>query len=59
MLKTIKLLKMRRALIKESDWFEKHPAVQARFEELEDWCEELENKLNKLENDIRKPEKPN
>ena len=49
---------MRRALIKESDWFEKHPAVQARFEELEDWCEELENRLNKLENDINKPEKP-
>lgn len=55
MLKTIKLLRMRKVLIKESDWFEKHPAVQARFEELEDWCEELENKLNKLENDINEP----
>ena len=47
---------MRKALIKESDWFDNHPAVQARFEEIEDWCEELENKLNKLEDDISEPE---
>tara|TARA_Y100000114_G_C11703722_1_gene299801 strand:- start:607 stop:753 length:147 start_codon:yes stop_codon:yes gene_type:complete len=35
-------------MMKASKFFDKNPSVQARFEELEDWCEELEEKIHKL-----------
>ena len=34
---------------KASKWFDKNPAAQARFEDLEDWIEELEDRIIKLE----------
>ena len=37
------------AMQKASKWFDKNPAAQARFEDLEDWLEELEDRLEKLE----------
>ena len=32
------------AMQKASKWFEKNPAAQARFEDLEDWLEEVEER---------------
>ena len=37
------------AMRKASKWFDKNPAAQARFEDLEDWLEEHEERLEKLE----------
>ena len=37
------------ALHKDSEWFEKNPAAQARFEDVEDWCEELEDRVIEVE----------
>jgi len=37
------------AMQKASKWFDKNPAAQARFEDLEDWLEEHEERLEKLE----------
>lgn len=34
---------------KASKWFDKNPAAQARFEDLEDWIEELEDRIIVLE----------
>lgn len=34
---------------KASKWFDKNPAAQARFEDLEDWLEELEERVEKIE----------
>ena len=36
-------------LHKDSEWFEKNPAAQMRFEDLEDWIEELEDRVIALE----------
>ena len=36
-------------LHKDSEWFEKNPAAQMRFEDLEDWIEELEERIIELE----------
>ena len=36
-------------LHKDSEWFEKNPAAQMRFEDVEDWCEELEDRVIELE----------
>ena len=36
-------------LHKDSEWFEKNPAAQMRFEDLEDWIEELEERVIELE----------
>jgi hypothetical protein len=36
-------------LHKDSKWFEKNPAAQARFEDVEDWCEELEDRVIEVE----------
>ena len=33
----------------DSRWFEKNPAAQMRFEDVEDWCEELEDRVIELE----------
>ena len=35
-------------LHKDSEWFEKNPAAQMRFEDLEDWIEELEERVIEL-----------
>lgn len=40
------------AMRKASKWFDKNPAAQARFEDLEDWLEEHEERLNKLEEQV-------
>lgn len=40
------------AMQKASKWFDKNPAAQARFEDLEDWLEEHEERLNKLEEQV-------
>ena len=37
------------AMYKASKWFDRHPAAQARFEDLEDWIEELEERIIQLE----------
>ena len=37
---------------KASKWFDKNPAAQARFEDLEDWLEEHEERLEKLEEQL-------
>ena len=37
------------AMRKASKWFDKNPAAQARFEDLEDWLEELEERVEKIE----------
>lgn len=37
------------AMRKASKWFDKNPAAQARFEDLEDWIEELEDRIIALE----------
>lgn len=34
---------------RDSQWYEKHPTIQARFEEIEDWLEEMEEALYELE----------
>ena len=34
---------------KDSRWFEKNPAAQLRFEDIEDWTEELEDRIIYLE----------
>ena len=34
---------------KDSQWFEKNPAAQMRFEDNEDWLEELEERIIELE----------
>jgi len=34
---------------KDSRWFEKNPAAQMRFEDIEDWTEELEDRIIHLE----------
>ena len=36
-------------MYKASKWFDKNPAAQARFEDLEDWIEELEERIIQLE----------
>jgi hypothetical protein len=41
-------------MMKGSKFFDKNPAVQGRFEELEDWCEELENKIYKLNKRLKR-----
>ena len=40
------------AMRKASKWFDKNPAAQARFEDLEDWLEEHEERLEKLEEQL-------
>lgn len=40
------------AMRKASKWFDKNPAAQARFEDLEDWLEEHEERLKKLEEQV-------
>ena len=40
------------AMQKASKWFDKNPAAQARFEDLEDWLEEHEERLEKLEKQV-------
>ncbi len=40
------------AMQKASKWFDKNPAAQARFEDLEDWLEEHEERLEKLEEQL-------
>ena len=42
------LLKEYRMLMKGSRFFDKNPVVQARFEELEEWCIELEEEIQEL-----------
>ena len=39
-------------MYKASKWFDKNPAAQARFEDLEDWIEELEERIKKDEGQI-------
>ena len=34
---------------RDSRWYEKHPTIQARFEEIEEWLEELEERIVELE----------
>jgi hypothetical protein len=48
----IKFLREWWAMQKASKWFDKNPAAQARFEDLEDWLEEHEERLNKLEEQV-------
>ena len=40
------------AMQKASKWFDKNPAAQARFEDLEDWLEEVEERLEEIEKHI-------
>ena len=40
------------AMRKARKWFDKNPAAQARFEDLEDWLEEHEERLEKLEEQL-------
>ena len=40
------------AMQKASKWFDKNPAAQARFEDLEDWLEEVEERLEEIEKEI-------
>jgi len=40
------------AMQKASKWFEKNPAAQARFEDLEDWLEEVEERLEQIEKHV-------
>jgi hypothetical protein len=48
----IKFLREWWAMQRASKWFDKNPAAQARFEDLEDWLEEHEERLNKLEEQV-------
>ena len=34
---------------RDSKWYEKHPTIQARFEEIEDWLEHIEDRVAALE----------
>ena len=34
---------------RDSRWYEKHPTIQARFEEIEEWLEELEERIVEVE----------
>jgi len=45
----VKFIKEWWAMQKASKWFDKNPAAQARFEDLEDWIEELEDRVIALE----------
>ena len=45
----VKFIKEWWAMRKASKWFDKNPAAQARFEDLEDWIEELEERIIELE----------
>ena len=45
----VKFIKEWWAMHKASKWFDKNPAAQARFEDLEDWIEELEDRIIVLE----------
>mgnify|MGYP001447163932 CR=1 FL=1 len=46
------LIKEYFAMQKASKWFEKNPAAQARFEDLEDWLEEVEERLERIEEHV-------
>ena len=43
------MLKWKKEMQKQADWFDKNEPAQARFEENEDWLEELEDRIIKLE----------
>ena len=45
----VKFFKEWWAMDKASKRFDKNPAAQARFEDLEDWIEELEERIIELE----------
>ena len=50
--KMLKVIKEYFAMQKASKWFDKNPAAQARFEDLEDWLEEVEERLEEIEKHI-------
>ncbi len=48
----LKVIKEYFAMRKASKWFDKNPAAQARFEDLEDWLEEVEERIEVIEKHI-------
>ena len=55
MIQWIKNLVLLWRFSKDSKWFEKNPAAQVRFEDIEDWVEELEERIEELEANSHPP----
>jgi hypothetical protein len=41
---------------RDSRWLERHPTIQARFEQIEDWLEDMEEALYDIEQRVEKLE---
>ena len=41
---------------RDSQWYEKHPTIQARFETIEEWLEDIDDALEDIDNRLEELE---